>query len=432
MLKEGMKLELKKQFVKDLAKTVVAFGNTNGGKIYIGIDDNGKVVGIDNPDQELLKLTNTVRDGIRPDITPFTSSSFENIEGKDVIVFEVQKGTASPYYLTSKGIRPEGVYIRQGSSSVPASRSAIIKMIKETDGDSYEETRSLDQDLTYNTLRDEFHRADIKLEIPQMKTLKIIGEDDLYTNLGLLLSDQCPHSIKAAVFEGTGKNKFKDRYEFSGSVIKQMREIYAFVDRYNRTQSTVDGLDRIDIREYPETAVREALLNSIIHKDYAYGSSTLVSIFDDRIEILSVGGLMKGLTREDIMIGTSILRNRNLANIFYRLKWIEAFGTGILKIQEAYENHGLEPKFEITDNAFKLTLPAMRLLEKKEKDSLQLNSSEQKITEMFEMEKFIKRLDIEQKLSISQPMAVKLLRGLIEKKIIEKVGNGKNTKYRIK
>jgi len=432
MLKEGMKLELKKQFVKDLAKTVVAFGNTNGGKIYIGIDDNGKVVGIDNPDQELLKLTNTVRDGIRPDITPFTSGFFENIEGKDVIVFEVQKGTASPYYLTSKGIRPEGVYIRQGSSSVPASRSAIIKMIKETDGDSYEETRSLDQDLTYNTLRDEFHRADIKLEIPQMKTLKIIGEDDLYTNLGLLLSDQCPHSIKAAVFEGTGKNKFKDRYEFSGSVIKQMREIYAFVDRYNRTQSTVDGLDRIDIREYPETAVREALLNSIIHKDYAYGSSTLVSIFDDRIEILSVGGLMKGLTREDIMIGTSILRNRNLANIFYRLKWIEAFGTGILKIQEAYENHGLEPKFEITDNAFKLTLPAMRLLEKKEKDSLQLNSSEQKITEMFEMEKFIKRLDIEQKLSISQPMAVKLLRGLIEKKIIEKVGNGKNTKYRIK
>lgn len=377
-------------------------------------------------------MTNTVRDGIRPDITPFTSSSFENIDGKDILVFEVQKGTSSPYYLTSKGIRPEGVYIRQGSSSVPTSQSVILKMIKETDGDSYEEIRSLDQNLTFEILRKEFRKADIKLETLQMKTLKIIGEDDLYTNLGLLLSDQCYHSIKAAVFEGTSKNKFKDRYEFSGSVIKQMREIYAFVDRYNRTQSTVDGLDRIDIREYPETAVREVLLNSIIHKDYAYGSSTLVSVFDDRVEILTVGGLVKGLTREDIMIGTSILRNKNLANIFYRLKWIEAYGTGILKVKEAYENHGLEPKFEITDNAFKITLPAIQLSEQQEKDSPSLNLSEQKIIEMFETEKIIKRLDVEQKLSISQPMAVKLLRGLKEKELIEKIGNGKNTKYRIK
>ena len=274
----------------------------------------------------------------------------------------MQKGTSCPYYIGVKGIRPEGVYIRQGASSVPATQAVILKMIKETDGDSYEDLRALNQDLTFENMKREFSNANIKLEVAQMKTLKIIDEDDLYSNLGLLLlSEQCPHTIKAAVYEGTSKNLFKDRFEFSGSVIKQMKEIYEFIDRYNRTQSRIEGLNRIDVREYPEQALREALLNSIVHKDYSYGSSTLVSVYDDKIEILTIGGLVKGLVKEDIMIGTSILRNKYLANVFYRLRWIEAYGTGILKIKESYNHYDISPKIEITENAFKITLPAIMI-----------------------------------------------------------------------
>jgi len=432
MKMEDLKNEFKRIYVKDIIKTVIAFANTSGGKVYIGVDDNGEATGLDNVDGELLKLSNAVRDGIKPDVTEFTSSTFEIMNGKTVIVYEVQRGTSCPYYLAGKGLRPEGVYIRQGASSVPASKSLILKMIKETDGDSYEELRSLNQELTFETLLKEYEEANIKLEAPQMKSLGLVDQDDLFTNLGLLLSDQCQHSIKAAVFEGATKTVFKDRYEFVGSVMKQMREVYSFVDRYNRTQSIVVGLDRIDVREYPEQAVREALLNSIVHKDYAYGSSTLVSVFDDRLEILTVGGLVKGLTKDDIMIGTSILRNKNLANVFYRLKWVEAYGTGILKIIESYDQYDVKPLIEITDNAFKITLPAIRLKKQAEKNVIQLNASEETILEMFEQKDLITRKEVEVELTISQPMAVKLLKGLLEKNMIEKVGSGKNTRYQLK
>jgi len=428
MYREDLHHEFKVCFVKDIIKTVVAFANTNGGKIYIGVNDSGKAIGLENCDEERLKLTNAVRDSIRPDITPFTASSFKMIDGKEIIVFEVQKGTSSPYYLAAKGLRPEGVYVRQGASSVPATQSAIIKMIKETDGDSYEDLRALNQELSFNALKMEFDKAGILLEEPQMKTLNIIDEDNLFTNLGLLLSDQCQHSIKAAVFEGTSRSVFKDRYEFEGSLIKQMREVYSFLDRYNRTQSIIKGIDRIDIREYPEDSIREALLNSIVHKDYLYGSSTLISVFDDRLEILTVGGLVKGLTKEDIMIGTSILRNRKLANVFYRLKWIEAYGTGILKIKESYESYDLNPVFDITENAFKVTLSAIKI----NKQQKVINSSEIKILQMLKRNNYIKRKDIERELGVSQPMTVKLLKGLLDKNMIERVGSGKNIRYNLR
>lgn len=432
MFIEDVHLELKREFTKDTLKTVVAFANTSGGNIYIGVDDLGEVIGVTDPDKELLQLTNSVRDGIRPDVTQFTSSTFETRENKQIIEFEVQKGTACPYYLSAKGLRPEGVYIRQGSSSVPASESQILKMIKETDGDSYEQLRSLNQDLTFETLEKEFALAHIPLGKPQMRTLQIIGEDELFTNLGLLLSDQCPHTTKAAVFEGTSKNEFKDRFEFTGSLIRQMREVYGFLDRYNRTRSVVRGLDRIDLREYPETAVREALLNSIVHKDYSYGSNSLVSVFDDRLEILTVGGLVKGLTKDDIMIGTSVLRNKNLANVFYRLKWIEAYGTGVLRIKESYEGLDAEPAFEITDNAFKITLPAIKLNRSDRKAEPEHNGSEIKILALLEKQTTIQRKDIEQEIGVSQPMAVKLLKRLLDKNAIVKMGSGKNVRYRLK
>lgn len=432
MYTEDQNNELKEQYDKDIIKTVIAFGNTSGGKIYIGIDDSGEIIGVKDSNEELLKLTNAVRDGIRPDITPFTSSTCEIIDDRRIIVYVVQKGTSCPYYLTAKGIRPEGVYVRQGASSVPASRSAILSMIKDTSGDSYEELRSLNQQLTFETLTKEFSNTGIKLEEQQMKTLEIIDVNGLYTNLGLLLSEQCHHSIKAAVFEGTSKNKFKDRYEFDGSVIKQMREVYAFLDRYNRTQSRIEGLDRVDSREYPEQALREALLNSIVHKDYGFSSNTLVSVFDDRIEILTVGGLVKGLTKEDIMIGTSLSRNKNLANVFYRLKWIEAYGTGILKIKESYADFDVNPTIEITDNAFKIILPATTGIGSSETVVALYNESEEKILDMLKASPHIKRMDIQLELDISQPMAIKLLKSLLEKEAIMKVGTGKNTSYKAK
>jgi ATP-dependent DNA helicase RecG len=432
MFKESIHLELKKEYVKDILKTVIAFANTSGGKIYIGIDDDGKVLGVQRLDTDILKLSNSIRDSIKPDITLFTSILVEKINSNDVIVVDVQKGASSPYYLTDKGIRPSGVYVRQGASSVPATDAAILKMIRDTDGDNFEELRSLNQNLDFDFLKKEFEDANIKLEHSQMRTFNIIDEDGLYTNLGLLLSEQCPHTIKAAVFEGSTKEIFKDRFEFSGSLLKQMKDVYSFLNRYNRTNSEITGLKRTDTREYPEIALREALLNSIVHKEYSYSSSTLISVFDDKIEIVTIGGLTKGLSEDDIMLGVSILRNRNLANIFYRLKLIEAYGTGIPKIIESYNEYNVKPKIEISSNAFKITLP--NTLKEKSISKLEKNLSDKEylIVNMLKENEYIKRTDIEKNLSISSSMAIKLLRNMVDNLVIEKIGKGKNVIYRLK
>lgn len=176
-------------------------------------------------------------------------------------------------------------------------------MFKETDGDHFEEMRSLEQKLTFEAARKEFAKRNVRFGQAQMKTLGMMSRDGVYTNLGLLLSDQCDHTIKAAVFEGTSQSQFKDRREFSGSLFRQMEETYDFIDFRNQTHSTFEKLYRIDQRDYPEMAVREALLNLLVHREYAFGASSFISIYTDRSEFTSIGGLVNGVTLKDVKMG---------------------------------------------------------------------------------------------------------------------------------
>lgn len=427
---ENVNTEFKRIYVDDIKKTVIAFANTNGGKIYIGIEDDGTVVGVEDIDETMLKCTNTLRDSIKPDVTLFSTCSVEDIDGKNIVVLEIQKGTASPYYIASKGIRPEGVFLRQGASTVPATETAILKMIKETDGDEYEDVRSLNQDLTFAYATKEFEKARVPFGAPQKITLGIVNADGVYSNLGLLVSDQCVHTIKAAVFEGTEKAVFKDRYEFSGSLLKQLNDAYKMIDRYNRTRAEFDGLYRVDMRDYPIDAIRESLLNALVHRDYSFSGSTLISIFDNRIEILSLGGLVKGIAYDDIMLGASILRNKKLANLFYRLMLIEAYGTGMPKIVNSYADYMVKPKIEISDNAFKITLPNTNTSNENAVIDT-LSEKEKECFNLFRTEESLSRKQVEEALKISQPFAVKLLTGLTNKKLIRRIGNGKNTRYEV-
>ncbi len=435
---ESKTTEFKREYVDDIKYAVVAFANTDGGKIYIGMNDDGSVCGVENPDETILRVSNMIRDAIRPDVTMFTEATVEMKGEKAVVVVTVQRGTARPYYLSGKGVRPEGVYVRQSASSVPASETAILNMIKETSGDRYEDARSLNQQLTFDKAEDYFAKHNLPLGEQQKRTLNIIGADGTYTNLGMLLSDQCIHTIKLAVFDGSQKSVFRDRKELSGSLLTQLEDAYAYIDQFNRTRAEFEGLVRIDKRDYPCEALREALLNAITHRDYGFAASTLISIFDDRIEFVSIGGLIRGLTFDDIMLGVSALRNQNLANVFYRLKLIEAYGTGILKINECYSDYVVKPQFEVTGNAFKITLPNVNYtgerkvsesrtpVKKKEK----ANRTE-RVLSLFEKKDYIIRKDIESELKVSQATAIIILREMVKKGLLSKEGSGKQLKYRM-
>ena len=426
---EGITTEFKREYTDEIKKTVIAFANTRGGEVLLGVEDDGTVIGVPDVDGTMLKVTNAMRDSIKPDITMFLLCEKREMGGKDVVAIKVQKGTACPYYLAAKGLRPEGVFVRQGASTVPATGSAILKMIKETDGDDYEAARSLNQELTFQDAECFFTEEHISLGQEQKRTLGLVSEDGVFTNLGLLLSDQCPHTAKLAVFQGSGKTVFKDRAEFSGSLFRQMKDIYDHIDRFNRIRAEFPGLKRVDTRDYPPEALREAMLNAIVHRDYSYSASTFISIFDDRIEFVTLGGLPKGIAMSDVMMGVSVPRNRRLANIFYRLHLIEAFGTGMLKIKECYAGRSCQPAVEASENAFKITLPNVNHEAEAANRKHPLSEKEQRILDFISTRQSASRAEIEAAAGLSQSVTIRALKRLLELELIQKRGNGKNTIY---
>jgi ATP-dependent DNA helicase RecG len=257
LLTEDNKTELKREFISDIKKTAVAFVNTNGGKIYIGVGDDGAVVGVDAPDAVSRQASSCVRDSIKPDITPFFGVHTENIDGKEVVVITIERGVYVPYYLAEHGLKPSGVYIRVGGASVPATNEHIRRMIKISDGDKYITARSLIQELTFDRTSEEFDRQNLAFADVQKKSLGIIGENDMFTNLGLLLSEQCRHTVKVAVFEGKTKSVFKSRKEFGGSLIKQLYDTVEYLDFFNLVRASVGKVRRVEHRDYPVEAIRE-------------------------------------------------------------------------------------------------------------------------------------------------------------------------------
>ncbi len=445
LFRESETVELKEIVVDDIKKEIIAFANCNGGKLYIGVRDDGTVIGLDNADRVSLQVSNMVRDAIKPDITMFLHYETIVENGKNIVAVDIQRGTDRPYYLAKKGMRPQGVYVRQGYSSVPATDMAIRHMIKETDGERFEAMRCLNQNLTFEAVKKEFELRKTDFGPQQMRTLKLIDQDGLYSNLALLLSDQCIHTIKAAVFQGTDQTIFKDRREFTGSLMQQMNEVYDFIDFRNQTRATIEKLYRIDVRDYPEVAVREALLNLLVHRDYAFSASAFISIYENRIEFVSIGGLMPGIDLEDVMVGISVCRNQNLANVFYRLHLIEAYGTGMGKIMKAYENMQVKPVIETTKNTFKIILPNINANYETENATVktksgtpvtvhtekELSDEEEKILEYARKHGAITRNDVIGLLEVSASTAARVIRKMVKTNLLEQKGKARNTHYTI-
>lgn len=356
---ESLNVEFKQEYVPDIRKEVMAFANTDGGTVYVGVRKDGSVAGVEDPDGGMLQIVGSLKDALAPDVMPFVKVDTVSIDEKQVIEIVVTTGTSRPYYLREKGLKPSGVYVRKGSSTQPLSEEGIREMIRENSARSYELSRSLNQELTFTTLEAEMAKRSIEFGPAQMRTLRLTGEDGLYTNLALLLSDQCETTTKVALFQGTERAVFRERKEFAGSILKQLDDIYSFIDFLNKTKATFSGLHRTDTRDYPEEAVREALLNSIVHRDYAISGSNLINMYDDRLEFVSMGGLVPSIELESIFIGVSQPRNPQLAGVFYRMQLIESYGTGIGKIERAYANAVVHPSYETAKGVFRVTLPNM-------------------------------------------------------------------------
>lgn len=223
---------------------------------------------------------------------------------------------------------------------------------------NYENNAFFDETLTFQEAEQAFQKYGVEFSREKFRTLGMIQKkDELYTNLALILSDQCTHTTKVAVFGDEENTTFKDHKEFGGSVFRQLENTYGYLALCNKTAVVFKGLERIEKPDYPEEALREALLNALVHRDYSFSGSIIINVNDRRMEFISIGGLLPGLSPEDIRMGISQPRNKNLAEVFHRLRLIESYGTGIRRIFRLYEGCPIQPSIEVTANAFKLTLP---------------------------------------------------------------------------
>ena len=397
MLFESENVEFKSVFTADLYKEVIAFANNGGGVIYIGIDDSGNEIGVTDVDETYTKITNGIRDAISPDVTIFCKYSLNE---NHVITIEISEGARKPYYLKSKGIKPGGVYVRQGASSVPASEDQIRMMIKMSDGDSFECIRSLNQELTFAFAKQAFEKYSVEF------------------------SDN-----KYRISENTN---FLDSKEFTGSILKQLDEAYSYLMLNNRNNAEFKGLERVEHYSYPQEALREGLLNALVHRDYAFSGSIIININESQIEFISLGGLLPGLSAEDIMNGISQPRNPKLAEVFHRLHLIESYGTGIRRIYALYKDCSRKPEIVVTPNSFKLILPNINYYSTDDivkYSSKKLNAQQEKIMQYISENGEITEDITQQLLDVKRTRAYVILKEMCDKGFIEVHGRGQKKKY---
>lgn len=433
---ESERIEYKSQLVDDIYKEVIAFANTDGGVIYIGVDDQGNVTGIEHVDETYTRLTNGIRDAIQPDVTMFVRYILQD---NQVIRIEVGEGSYKPYYLKGKGLKPNGVYVRQGATCVQASPEQIRQMIKDSDGDVFEDMRSLRQELTFDEAEAAFGRYKVEFAEDKYIALGLRNiHDDQYTNLALILSDQCQHTTKIAVFGDTENTIFKDAKEFGGSLFKQLDDSYSYLALCNRTAATFKGLERIEKPDYPEEAIREGLLNALVHRDYSYSGSIIINVNEACMEFISIGGLLPGLSAEDIRSGISQPRNRKLAEIFHRLRLIESYGTGIRKIYALYKDCPAQPRIEVTHNTFKLVLPNMNAVPAKTEKAADIRPAAVITPQMKTVLDYLQEYgemtdeELQELLRIKKTRAYMLSQQMSKDGLIEIVGRGAAKKYRLK
>ena len=353
-------------------KTIIAFANTQGGKLIVGVDDEThQIVGVEN---EILfevmdGIANAISDSCVPQIIPDIEP--QTIEGKTVIIVTVEAGKNRPYYLKAKG-KENGTYIRVAGTS----RQAFPEKIKELEMEgariSWDELTCIGypvtEEATEKLCRDieKFRKkagmAEHTVKSEQLINWKILKQSEgqlLATNAyALLTSDYFPFSkTQCAVFKGTDRTIFLDKREFTGALYTQIEESVDFVLRNIRLGATIDGLVRKEKYELPPEAIREIIINAHCHRNLLDESCIQVAIYDNRLEVTSPGGLYNGLTYEEIMNGHSKIRNKGIANIFGQMGLVEAWGSGIKRIFNSAKEYGLtEPKVQEFDNMFRVEL----------------------------------------------------------------------------
>ncbi len=417
-MRETRTLEFKETITNTFLKTVSAFSNYDGGTIYFGIDDDGNIKGLKDVKQACLDIENKINDSISPQ--PNYTMEIQNND--QTIKLTVKSGIQKPYLYKSKAFK------RNDTATIEADTLELSRLILEGKNISFEELPCRQQELSFEILHRKL-KEHIQIEAfnqDTLRTLNLYDNNNGYNNAAAILADTNHFPGIDIVKFGENISIIQKRATFENRSILEVYEksIDVFRDYYQ--YEVIQGADREKVEKIPEAAFREAIANALIHRAWDIASQIRVLMFDDRIEVISPGGLPSGITEEEYLSGKlSVLRNRNLANVFYRLGFVEIFGTGITRIKHLYEEGLIKPDFEVSENTIKIVLPVFE-------KNLNLTENEQTVYKFLSKTMLKPISEIAPYVPFGRSKTTQLLKGMEQKGIVVVEGKGRGTKYILK
>ncbi len=413
-----------------IKKTLVAFANTVGGDLYIGVDDDGTVVGLDDPSSIEEKLASTVRDNISPSIVGCFASEQMTVEGKTVLRVHVDAGPMKPYCLDPK--TASGIYIRVGNTSSKASLDDIARMVRASNPIPYEDRAAFEQDLTFDYCMAFCHKHEINFDPKKNLTYGFWNAKwQAYTNLAAICSDQSTVRCVMINFADDERTTLLASEDVTGSIFKIFDRATEFLARSNyawmeKPRNTPNPL-RVDHYFIDPRVIMEALVNMLAHRDYSVTPANLIHVTPSAIKIFTVGGLVEGLSIKSVVEQMATeCRNKKLAHLLQKMHLMENRGSGFDLIRRYYPTTPLESLLSVDDSSFTIRLPRNQTL------PFANNEHYTRVLELLSRKAPVSRIEIQKHLGVSQTSAVNLIKNMLENGILEKTAEGRSTKYRVK
>lgn len=436
-MSETNRIEYKQELNNDvdIEKEVISFLNYyEGGIIYVGIDKQGKVVGVSDIDGDMLKIKDRIKNNISPSAMGLFDVVAENKEEKELIKIIVAGGTEKPYFKKKFGMTEKGCFIRTGTAAEPMPQSMIDKLFASRTRNSLGKIRSNRQDLAFEQLKIYYEEKGLNLTKHFKQNLELLTEDNKLNYVAYLLADENGTSIKVAKYSGTDRVDLIENNEYGYcSLIKATKRVIDKLELENKTISKITYKERIDTRLWNAVALREAIINAIIHNDYTREVPPKFEIFSDRLEITSYGGLFEGMTQEDFFDGLSLPRNKELMRIYKDLGMVEQLGSGVPRILQAYN----KDCFKFSENFLRMIFPATEKIpmQVSTQVTMQVSTQVEELIKIFTGEHTRQDLQDKLKLANRENFRKNYLQSALDEELIEltipEKPNSSKQKYRL-
>mgnify|MGYP002521860388 FL=1 len=433
---ENSRVEFKTKLVDDLEESIIGFLNSkDGGNIYIGVADNGKIIGLNgNIDLLQRKIKDRIISNIEPSVLGLFDIEVLETDNKKYLNIIVARGLEKPYHLKGMGMTPDSCFIRIGSSNERMDEHLINKLFRERTKNSLKNIVSPNQNLTFRDLKIYYTEKGFDVGENFEKQLDFYTADGKYNYVAYLLADENRVSIKVAKYAGTDVDELIENYEFGYcSLVKATHRVLEKFITENKIFAKITYPERKEQPMYDYKAVREVIINAIVHNDWSNEYPPKFEFFSDRLEVSSFGGIQNEFTEEEFLQGYSAPKNPELMRVFKDLELVEHLGTGIRRILKRYDKsiyrffpHFIIVSIKYNENNFKYNNQSVNVM-----PYLNLTKVQEGIISLIEDRPSITQEEMAKLLGVTSRTIRNHIKYLVDKEYITRIGADKNGKWTV-